>query len=149
MTKPIDDNQQPDLPSSNGGAGGAVAAPRSRVTKGKDILIGANGRTAETRRYRDLVDAHSSDLGGGELLSEAQNQLIRRTAGLAIHLEKIEKDLVNGEPVDVEDQVKLVRAQVCVLKAIGLKRVAREIPGLAAKFPARNVTVNRWNGSVI
>ena len=56
------------------------------VEKGDD-------RSAWARRYRDLIFAHTSDLGGASAVSEAQAALIRRAATLQIELELLEGKL--------------------------------------------------------
>src|SRR5262249_23239828 len=45
--------------------------------------------SAWSRRYRDLVVRHISDLGGRDMLSEAQLSLVRRAAALACELEQM------------------------------------------------------------
>jgi hypothetical protein len=63
---------------------------RSAVTSGRKLLIGGDPNSAWSRRYRDLVVGHCNDLGGRDLLSEAQHSLIRRAAALAVELEQME-----------------------------------------------------------
>jgi hypothetical protein len=40
------------------------ATARSRITNGKDILPGIDGRSAAARRYQDLIANLVSDAGG-------------------------------------------------------------------------------------
>jgi len=49
------------------------------------------------RRFRDLVEGIQADLGGRDLLSEGQLQLIRRAAGLSVMSESIEADFVDSD----------------------------------------------------
>ena len=63
---------------------------QSRVTNGRSMFVDGDGNSAWTRRFKDLVANHASDLGGGELLSEAQVSLIRRAATMEIKLEEME-----------------------------------------------------------
>ena len=64
----------------------------SRVSNGKQAFaIGGDGRSAWTRRWRDIFDQHVADLGGPDAgLSEAQVSLCRRCAALAVELEQLE-----------------------------------------------------------
>lgn len=48
---------------------------RSKVTNGRRVFaIGGDGNSVWTRRWKDLVEMHASDLGGADYLSEAQSQ---------------------------------------------------------------------------
>jgi hypothetical protein len=48
------------------------------VTSGRKLFVEGNPKSAWSRRFHDLVLGHVSDLGGADLLSEAQFSLIRR-----------------------------------------------------------------------
>lgn len=63
---------------------------RSALTNGRDVLAEIDGRTAIARRYRDLIELHTSDLGGADHLSEGQHALIRRVATMTVQLELLE-----------------------------------------------------------
>jgi hypothetical protein len=56
-----------------------------------------DGRSATARRFKDLVEDISADLGGKELLSEGQRQLIRRAAMLSAECERLEALAARGE----------------------------------------------------
>ena len=99
---------------------------RSRVSNGRALVAGADGRSATSRRYRDLMAEMANDMGGPDLLSEAQRQLIRRAAGLAVQAEAEEAKIIAGKPVDLDSYVKAVNAINRVLNSLGLKRVARD-----------------------
>jgi len=104
-----------------------LPAYRSRVTNGKDILPGVDGRSPVARRYRDLFQIFCEDAGGMDRLSEKQRQHLRRTAALAARCEQIEADMCNGDAVDWEDY----RGNVNTLRRIAaetpLGRVARDV----------------------
>ncbi len=63
---------------------------RSRVTNGSKLLPLSDGRSATARRFRDLYEDISADLGGVAMLSEGQRQLIRRAAMLSAECERME-----------------------------------------------------------
>jgi hypothetical protein len=69
------------------------APQRSRVTNGSALFVEGDDRSAWARRYRDLIFAHTSDLGGAAAVSEAQAALIKRAATLQIELELLEGKL--------------------------------------------------------
>jgi hypothetical protein len=76
---------------------------KSRVTNGSKLLPLADGRSVSARRFRDLVDDISRDLGGQDHLSEGQRQLIRRAAMLSAESERMEAMSARGEPgFDIE-----------------------------------------------
>jgi hypothetical protein len=72
---------------------------RSKVTNGSALFVDGDDRSVWARRYRDLIFAHTSDLGGSAAVSEAQAALIRRAATLQIELEGLEAKLsLSGGP---------------------------------------------------
>ena len=70
---------------------------RSRVGNGKVLLPLVDGRSVTARRFKDLVEDISNDLGGASELSEAQRQLIRRAAMLSAKSERMEAIAARGE----------------------------------------------------
>ena len=56
----------------------------SQVTTGKRCFVDiGDGRSAWAKRWGDLILAHANDLGGLEMLSEAQISLCRRASAIA------------------------------------------------------------------
>ena len=100
---------------------------RSRVTNDSALLAGVDGRSAIVRRYRDLVDAIISDLGGDDAISEGQRQLARRASALSVQCEQIEAVMANGGTINANDYVRLVNALNRVLGSIGLKRRMKDV----------------------
>ncbi|MER8979452.1 hypothetical protein [Mesorhizobium sp. M0870] len=64
---------------------------RTRITNGKDLLPGVDGRTFWVRRMRDVMALHVSDLGGVEACSEAEKSIIRRAAAITVEMERLER----------------------------------------------------------
>jgi hypothetical protein len=62
---------------------------RSRITNGKDLLPGVDGRSLVARRYRDISSAILTDQGGADACSESRLQLIRRFAAAAVIAEQL------------------------------------------------------------
>jgi hypothetical protein len=102
---------------------------RSKITNGgslfSDELI--DGRSAMSRRFRDILSAIVSDLGGSDRLSEGQRQLARRCALLAVESEKLEAKSVAGEEIDIDRFGMMTDRLGRALQRLGLKRVAKEI----------------------
>lgn len=99
-----------------------LAPNKSRVTNGTATLEGVDGRTACARRIRDIYTQILNDLGGAERASEAELQLCKRAAGLAVTCEQIEAAMVRGETINCEDYVRLTNASNRTLSTLGLKR---------------------------
>lgn len=154
MAKRVKKIHAADVPLSSTKARVTIGTQRSRITNGSKLFIDVDGRSATARRYKDIIAEHSSDLGGADLLSEAQRQLIRRAAGLGVQLEATEADLINGDIIDTEDQVRLINAQIRVLTALGLKRKARQVQDLRSYIDAvpaapRTVGVDGRDGATV
>ena len=70
---------------------------KSAISNGARLFIeGLDGRTALARRYRDLVAEFVSDLGGADVISEAQRAIIRRAASLCVWCEAVEVQAGGG-----------------------------------------------------
>jgi hypothetical protein len=102
----------------------------SRVTNGSALLPGVDGRSPWVRRAKDIIAAHTSDLGGIDNCSAAEYSLVRRAATLTVELERMEVRFATAGAADVED---LETYQRCanslrrLLEAIGLQRRARDV----------------------
>ena len=86
-------------------------------------------RTTYGRRYVEIYNAVISDLGGDGNCSEAQRQLARRAATLAMHCESVEARMVMGEKLEVTYYVRASNALLKVLNTLGLKRDPRRVGG--------------------
>jgi hypothetical protein len=100
---------------------------RSRLTNGKDIVAGLDQRSAEYRRFRDILCQIIADLGGAEQLSEGQRQLARRCATIAIECERMESQSVAGKKIDLEVYGALTDRLGRAFQRLGLKRVPRDV----------------------
>jgi hypothetical protein len=100
---------------------------RSKMSNGR-LLPMTDGRSATARRFKDLVEDISGDLGGKAMLSEGQRQLIRRAAMLSAECERQEALAARGE---AEFNCELY-GTMCdrlgrLFGRLGLLRVARDI----------------------
>jgi hypothetical protein len=103
---------------------------RSRITNGRALLPGIDGRSAWTRRAKDVIAAHIADLGGVDNTSAAERSLIRRAGILTVELERLEAKFANSDTTDLNDLDTYGRTAGNLrrmLEAIGLKRRARDI----------------------
>ncbi len=100
---------------------------RSAVTSGRQLFVDGNPNTAWSRRYHDLVVGHMNDLGGADLLSEAQFSLIRRAAAIECELERLDARLSLGEPVDMDAYARVAGHLRRLFETLGLERRPRDI----------------------
>jgi hypothetical protein len=106
--------------------------PRSAVTSGRQLFIEGNPHSAWSRRFHDLVLGHVGDLGGADLLSEAQFSLIRRAAAIECELERLDARLSAGEPVDLDSYGRCAGHLRRLFETIGVERRSRDVtPSLA------------------
>jgi hypothetical protein len=71
------------------------------VTSGWKLFVDGDPNSAWSRRYHDLAVRHTINLGGKDLLSEAQMSRVRRAAALGCELEQMEGRMSLGEQVDI------------------------------------------------
>jgi hypothetical protein len=100
---------------------------RSRVSNGKDLLPGIDGRSLVARRYRDIASAVLLDQQNGQPISEARLQLIRRFAACACLAEQMEARLANGETIDISEHSQLCSSLFRLAQRIGLGRTPKNI----------------------
>jgi ribosomal protein L12E/L44/L45/RPP1/RPP2 len=99
---------------------------RSAVSNRSRLHQAGDARSAGARRFRDLVDALSADLGDN--LSEADLAMVRTAAGLTLKSELMQADLAAGKDVDAETLIKLAGTSRRALAAISAKAADRK-PG--------------------
>jgi hypothetical protein len=87
---------------------------RSRITNGKALFVGVDGRSRQARRFRDIYRDLLEQTGGR---SEA---LVRSIAGLCVQRELIESRLARGEPVDTAELVSVAGAISRLATKIGI-----------------------------
>ena len=75
----------------------SLACFRSSITNGTALLHDVDGRSATMRRLRDIIYAHTADLGGTDTLSEGQRAILRRAALLQLQLEMMEQKFAQRE----------------------------------------------------
>src|SRR5262245_28789930 len=112
--------------------------PRSAVTSGRKLLIGGDPNSAWSRRYRDLVVRHVADLGGRDMLSEAQLSLVRRAAALAVELESMEARMSEGQAVNLDTFGRAASHLRRLYESIGLKRTPRDVTPTLAELIAQD-----------
>jgi hypothetical protein len=106
------------------------ARPRrksSAVSSGRRMFVQGDSSSAWSRRYRDIVAGHVSDLGGQTVLSEAKISLIKRVSTLELECEQAEGKLSMGEEIDLDLYQRMLNTLRRALEALGLERKARDV----------------------
>jgi len=104
-----------------------AARRRPRRTRtGRVPLPRSDGRTVTSRRFRDLVEAYSAELGGE--LSEADRALVMQAAAVQIRCEEIQLEIVEGRDVDPDLLVRLSSENRRLLAGLGAKAVKAKSP---------------------
>jgi hypothetical protein len=105
--------------------------PMSSIVTARSVraLDALDARTAPVKRYRQIVAAITSDVGGDP--SEARKQLIERAAFAALKCEMLDAQALAGEEIDTKAYLQLAESLRRSLLAIGLDRIAHEIGGNA------------------
>jgi hypothetical protein len=89
-----------------------------------------DGRTSSARAARDLMADIESDLGGADMISAAERQIIQRAAITGAILESMEAEWLAGGQIDMAVYVPLANLQRRHLEAVGLKRAPRDVTSL-------------------
>jgi hypothetical protein len=103
---------------------------RSRVSNGSKLPPLADGRSVTARRYKDLIDDFTSDLGGIDMVSTAQQQLIRRASMLCAEAERLEAMAVS----DIRPRKGEVLFRADVANTFDLERYQGVVTGLTRVF---------------
>lgn len=105
---------------------------RSRVTNGKSLFPkDVDQRSLYYRRFRDLIDLLSADLGGADRLGTAEQSIVRTAATHMAALEQLEMRFALAEGgatnEDLAIYTSLSNSLRRLLKEIGIKRKPRDV----------------------
>jgi hypothetical protein len=137
---------------------------KSRVSNGKHLFVLGDGRSPYTRRFKDILAAIVSDLGGFDNCTEGQKQLARRCASLSVACEKLEAAICGEEasaadvlfksgsgglsPYDVLNQASLILHGVARVKGGGRDSTIHQIADLPDDKLDRVVELLRLSGDL-
>jgi hypothetical protein len=91
------------------------------------MFVQGNERSAWANRYHDLVCGHAADLGGADLLSDAQLSLIRRAAAIECELERLEARMSRNERVDLGQFGRAASHLRRLFEVLGVERRPRDV----------------------
>jgi hypothetical protein len=103
-------------------ANGLRADHKSALTNNSTMLPGVDGRSAQARRFKDIIAQIVADQAGISECSEARLQLIRRFAASALLAEELEAKLARGEDIDVATHALLCSTLTRLAARIGIDR---------------------------
>jgi hypothetical protein len=126
------------MPRSNSTLAERKPTARSRVTNGRDLLPGIDGRSPVARRYRDICASLASDMGGAAMMSEARSQLCRRFAALSVIAETMEAQLARVEPIDLGEYALVSSTLVRIASRLGIERRSRKLVPTIAEYIEAN-----------
>lgn len=98
----------------------------SAVTSGRKLFVEGDPNSAWSRRYRDLIAGHIADMGGADMLSEAQKSLIRRASAIECELELMEGELSKGSEIDLDVFTRSSSHLRRILETLGIERKPRD-----------------------
>src|SRR5215831_9350490 len=134
----MDDKPKPVLavirahPSAN--EGGKNAAKRRAICGNPALRLFVEGgdlRSPWSIRWKNLILAHMSDLGGAEVLSEAQISICKRASAMECELEFLEARMSEGRDVDLDQYGRLAGRLCRMFEIIGIKRLAKPLDPLS------------------
>ena len=116
--------------ASRGKTDVSISKLRSAVTNGSQLLVGCDHRSARMRRLKDLIGGHVADLGGRDLISEAEFCLVRRAAILTLELELLEAKFEANDGAKVQElecYQRVASSLRRLLESLGLRRRQRDV----------------------
>jgi hypothetical protein len=124
------------MPFTNGnkhGRGRIVGSRNKPYDTGRRLFL-EEVQSVVATRFRSLVVSIVSDLGGQDALSAGELQLVRRCAMISVQCEVMEQQAAANQTFDVTAYGTLTGHLTRALKAIGLKRVPRDITPTLQKY---------------
>lgn len=115
---------------------GRTRAGKVRLRTLSDI----DARTAAYRRFRELAEAYTSDLGGD--LSTAESAIVQRVVSLQVWLEDAEAAYAKTGQLDIATYTTGSNALRRLLADIGLQRRQRDVTPDLSSYVSRKEPVN-------
>jgi hypothetical protein len=100
------------------------------------MFVEGDSNSAWNRRYHDLVVRHVEDLGGYDLMSEAQLSMIRRAAAIECELERLDGLLSNGIEINLDMYSRCAGHLRRMFETLGIERLDR-LKAVTARSPLR------------
>jgi hypothetical protein len=108
----------------------------SAVSSGRRMFVQGDSSSAWSRRYRDIVVGHISDLGGRSALSESEISLVKRASTLELECEQAEGRLSMGQEIDLDLYQRMLNSLRRALESLGLRRRPRNVLAIDGEVEA-------------
>jgi hypothetical protein len=82
-----------------------VSKTSDKVSNGRLLPTTVDLRSVAGRRFRHLVAAYESEIGGE--LTEAERATVRQAAALQLRIEQLQARIVRGEDVSADEAIRL------------------------------------------
>jgi hypothetical protein len=112
-----------------------IPTTRSKVSNGTRLLQNVDLRSSSARRFRDLVRAYEGELGGNP--SEAERSLVRQAVALQLQAERMQEQIVEGEPIDPDQLIRVSSTSKRLLGIIASRAGQRKPPAPWSPLRAR------------
>jgi hypothetical protein len=90
-----------------------------------------DGRTISGRRFKNVISALTADMGGPTEICETQKHLIGAIASIAVLKERLDKNIIEEQPVDIEQVCSLNNTLRRLLATAGFKRIPRDMGAIS------------------
>jgi hypothetical protein len=96
----------------------------------ENFLAAMDGRAKVTKELRERLTTLQNDLGGEDALSYQRRSLCKRAIWLEAIVEGKEVKIAKGNIEELSAYVQAVNSLIGLYRALGLDRVARDVPHL-------------------
>ena len=127
-------DQRRTLASSSRDATGGAKGNSHGHTGDRGALPVPDCPSLFARRFREIASAVLHDQGGGDGLSEARVQLIRRFAASAALAEQLEARLAYGNKINIAEHTLLCATLARLAQVIGSGRTTRDVTATLADY---------------
>ena len=111
---------------------------RAKVSNGKKLLAGVDGRGRMARRFKDVLLDLIAEFGGAGALTTAELGLARQAAALTVRAEALQAAVVKGEPVSDDELIRTAseaRRIMFALRRAKVRKGERSAPALTLTAP--------------
>jgi hypothetical protein len=101
---------------------GRKPTARARLTNGTHLPRGIDGRSAVARRFKDVVDSLTAELGGERALSVVELGTVRHIAALTVRAEQLQLSILRGQNINHDELIRLSSEERRALAALKRER---------------------------
>jgi hypothetical protein len=124
---------------------GAISRSTNGRYKTKVRLISRDRldrRYKASRKFEAVAAGIASDLGGADMLSTVERNLIEAFAGISVHVADLNARMLLGQKIDLAEHSQVVSTMVRVASRIGVRRIPRDVTPTINDI-ARDIAIER------